>query len=253
TLGDIRAVLGEELLDLAIGGFFETLSIRRDEVAVDHGDVAGGAGDVEGAQAYKTKLALWPHRNTNNIDVENSIKLPLEDYVQRNLAERVTSPNVAMQEVDASLMAGITFGLLAQNPEVFASAVNYARQVHTLYFQDAAGGTAVNPDAGRTEIIPRDFSTLMGQRFAAFVNLLGPVDGALAYRAAPLEVQQLAYEVILSMFKGGADSNTSPEQQANAQRLFDRIYPKPPGFDEWLAARRAARPPDLKRGDVELR
>ncbi|MFO0083890.1 MAG: hypothetical protein ACK55O_14945, partial [Phycisphaerales bacterium] len=211
------------------------------------------AGDIEGAQAYKTKLALWPHRNTNNIDVENSIKLPLEDYVQRNLAERVTSPNVAMQEVDASLMAGITFGLLAQNPEVFASAVNYARQVHTLYFQDAAGGTAVNPDAGRTEIIPRDFSTLMGQRFAAFVNLLGPVDGALAYRAAPLEVQQLAYEVILSMFKGGADSNTSPEQQANAQRLFDRIYPKPPGFDEWLAARRAARPPDLKRGDVELR
>lgn len=211
------------------------------------------AGDVEGAQAYKTKLALWPHRNTNNIDVENSIKLPLEDYVQRNLAERVTSPNVAMQEVDASLMAGITFGLLAQNPEVFASAVNYARQVHTLYFQDAAGGTAVNPDAGRTEIIPRDFSTLMGQRFAAFVNLLGPVDGALAYRAAPLEVQQLAYEVILSMFKGGADPNTPPEQQANAQRLFDRIYPKPPGFDEWLAARRAARPPDLKRGDVELR
>jgi hypothetical protein len=211
------------------------------------------AGDIEGAQAYKTKLALWPHRNTNNIDVENSIKLPLEDYVQRNLAERVTSPNVAMQEVDASLMAGITFGLLAQNPEVFASAVNYARQVHTLYFQDAAGGTAVNPDAGRTEIIPRDFSTLMGQRFAAFVNLLGPVDGALAYRAAPLEVQQLAYEVILSMFKGGADPNTPPEQQANAQRLFDRIYPKPPGFDEWLAARRAARPPDLKRGDVELR
>lgn len=211
------------------------------------------AGDIEGAQAYKTKLAVWPHRNTNNIDVENSIKLPLEDYVQRNLAERVTSPNVAMQEVDASLMAGISFGLLAQNPEVFASAVSYARQVHTLYFQDAAGGTAVNPDAGRTEIIPRDFATLLGQRFAAFVNLLGPVDGALAYRAAPLEVQQLAYEVILSMFKGGADPNTPPEQQANAQRLFDRIYPKPPGFDEWLAARRATRPPDLKRGDVELR
>ncbi len=211
------------------------------------------AGDIQNAQAYKTKLGAWPHRNKNNIDVENSIFLPLEDYVQRNLAERITSPNVAMQEIDASLMAGITFGLLAQNPEGFQSAVNYARQIHTLYFQNAAGGNAVNPEAGRTEIIPRDFSVLIGQRFAAFVNLLGPVDGALAYRAAPLEVQQVAYEVILSMFKGGADPNSPPEQQANAARLFERIYPKPPGFDEWLAAKRATRPPDLKRGDVELR
>jgi len=183
-------------------------------------------GQLDEAREYQLKLAAWAGRNQNDFRQEEIRTRPLEDYVSEQIIDRITTPNVALQEVYGSLQGAYFNGLLAGDDELFRSQFEYAKRFHKAYMDQQYRITNVDAQRGRMSgVMDSDFKFVAGQILFLTVQLVGPIEGSVMFTRAPGEVQPYAYLLLRDTFPQG------PAAETEAGRAVARLFPKPPGFD----------------------
>ncbi|MGH7133155.1 MAG: hypothetical protein ACREJO_14570 [Phycisphaerales bacterium] len=190
-------------------------------------------GQLKRADDLRLSIAKWRGRAMNDPEQEKVRLMPLEDYVMKNVSDRITSPDVAVAEVSGSLR-GAYYSLLAGDDERFNSQFEYAKRFHMEFFKEQHRVTNVARDRSRMAAMDEDFRMVAAQVLAQTISVLGPADGTLLYTRAPLQLQQFTYE-LLSQYRPQAPDDKATDQQ----KAWDRLYPVPEGYKEFAAARAA--------------
>lgn len=203
-------------------------------------------GDLESAKRYQLKLASWHGRVGNDVDQERIRVLPLEDFVVWNLQERITSPNIAIQEIQGALHTAYVRGLLAGDMEVFRKNFNYARDFHKAFTDEQSRGTPAGGDAERMiSQMNKEFPLAAAEYFLGAIDRLPETDQALLYRRAPLELQQITFDVMDRMYRP-----RDKDGKAQASPI-DFIFPEPPGMEAFRIIQRARQMPSVETGKIE--
>lgn len=184
-------------------------------------------GQVELASEYLRKLATWPHQNLNDPDRPITLSMPIEEFVDSELVDRATSPNVAREEVTGALMGAFASGLLGGDMELFNAQFRYAADFHRYYFQEQGRLNAIDPANKRMAQMPEDFRLMAGGLFAMFTTMLDPEDSQVVYGRAPNDLKVFAYDVLADRFRAGFD-----ELAKQGGQPFDILFPPPPGLEE---------------------
>jgi hypothetical protein len=193
-------------------------------------------GDIANAEKYHRILRTWTGLNLNDSSMIERLKLPLAEFVQEEIKDRLTTPYVALQEIEAALTDAYLRGLGERKPQVFASRMEYARKLRDAYLQTQNVKTFADPETIRMkEYVGENFATmaarvllrlLAGGSFGEY--RLGPTQAGALYRRTPLQIQQLIYDDLRALATRG-NSGISPE-------LFNELYPEPPGMEQYRAA-----------------
>jgi len=196
-------------------------------------------GRYEQAQKYYDRLRTFPRININDPDLMNELKLPLDEFVRKQMKDRVGMPHVAAGEVYSALMDGYIRGFVMGDVRAFERQFEYAREVHKLYFREQPQDTITDTKAARMEEMSRDFTEVAA---VAFLRLLrsGQIQAPFAsriYKQAPLAIQQWTYDVLAADFTAQAPPDMSPE---DIRAGLERIFPEPPGMAEFREMRRRA-------------
>lgn len=196
-------------------------------------------GDIANAEKYHRILRTWTGLNLNDSAMIERLKLPLAEFVQEEIKDRLTTPYVALQEIEAALTDAYLRGLGERKPQVFASRMEYARKLRDAYLQTQNVTTLVDPETIRMkEFVGENFATmaarvllrlLAGGSFGEY--RLGPTQAGALYRRTPLQIQQLIYDDLRALATRG-DAGITPE-------LFNELYPEPPGMEQYRAALKA--------------
>lgn len=206
-------------------------------------------GDIDRAQQYKSDLYHWKDRVQNDWGKSEEYLASLEDFVIKQMNDRITSPNVAVQEIYGALQSAFIHGLLAGDEQVFRANFSYAQRFHAAFMKEQYRLTPAGGDRQRMEVVPRDF----GQAAAEMLRhiLIGTgmpmTDAALVFRRTPDDLRVRVWDVM--------DLQNRPRDDKGAPiaSIFDLVFPKPPGVDAFRAARQAAQPPGVERGKIELK
>jgi len=194
-------------------------------------------GQKDKAVEYQRRLVLFEGQNLNDPERARKYSLPIDQFVEQELTDRQISFNVAVQEVGGALQDAFVNGLLSGNNEVFRAAMEYAAKAHAYYMKQQLRTVAVNPDAGRTEVMPKDFRFMAGTIFAQFMTSLNVDDARLVYGSAPNDLKLYAYDVLRN---GWREPETG--MLVATQMPFETAFPEPEGIVEFRAnlARRLA-------------
>ncbi|MDX2116505.1 MAG: hypothetical protein SFZ24_12920 [Planctomycetota bacterium] len=192
-------------------------------------------GDLANAEKYHSKLRNWPGLNINDAGLIDDLKLPLAEFVEKELRDRLTTPHVAINEMEAALTDAFLRGLAQGQPEVFRRQLEYADRVRSIYLETQNMRTLADPEARRmaqfvgaslaetaTRVLMR---LLSGGSFGYY--RLGPQQAALLYRRTPLSIQRAVYDDLSSAVQ--RTQGVSPEQ-------FAALFPEPPGLEQFRAA-----------------
>lgn len=198
--------------------------------------VAYNRGDIAAAEKFHQKLRTWGGLNINDPQLEDDLRLPLADFVVRGLKDRLTTPYVAQQEIEAALSDAFLRGLGQGQTKVFARQMAYAQRVRDIYLETQNIRTLADAETQRMgEYVGSDFAEIVAR---VFVRLLaggslgdiqiGPVEAGRIYRRSPPDLQRRVYDPLLAVITRG-NAWMMPE---NARELF----PEPPGMEEYRAA-----------------
>ena len=141
-----------------------------------------------------------------------------------------------------------TSGLLAGDTAMFDSQFRFAAAAHKFYFEAQARTTAVNREQFRMEQMDRDFRFVAGGLFYQFVTSLDVQDAERVFDSAPDDLKCFGYGPLMERYKVQLD-----DEAKLGGRPFDAIFPKPDGWDRFLAelqgmaAEREQRPSDIER------
>jgi hypothetical protein len=199
------------------------------------------------AQKYFDKVINFNKQNLNDPERARKFGKPLAQWVADEIGDdnRFTVPDVARDEVVASLQSAYINGLLVGNPTLFRSELDYAHKFHTIFVEKQVKGTAVNQqDMARMQVMDPDFQKFAGQILALVINTASGFDGRIMYQRAPDELKLPAYVYLEMMgLKGqlGDDPNTG----------FDVLFPPPPGVDEYREKLRREAPGSEIRNSIE--
>jgi len=188
------------------------------------------------AERYFKTLREAPWKNANDKDeVHELSNLTLDEFVQKSLREdRLSVPHVAASEALGSIRDAFYRGLLRNDAKLFKTNMDYAKIVHTVYFNEKQ---TVDPvlaaGAQRMEDMPRDFNDAVA---GVFIALLANQDmeqfnAAAIFRRAPATVQLRSYDTIARMFV----PNRMSQQQ------FQDMFPEPAGLEQYRIQREQER------------
>ncbi|MEM1166087.1 MAG: hypothetical protein AAGI30_07325 [Planctomycetota bacterium] len=191
-------------------------------------------GDRVQAQYYYDKLVQWEGLNLNNpmkLRPGGEYTLPLDEFVRKQLRDRLQTPHVVSSEINAALEYAFLRGVLGNDPEVFASQISWAHQIHRAFWEYQDNQQFVNPEARRMELPPRLFSEAIAIGFLRLVvSGLEPLQSARVYAALPdLQLQQIVYDRLVGHWL----RRGYPPQ--NIQMLF----PEPPNMEQHRAMMQA--------------
>ncbi len=195
-------------------------------------------GDKEQAQTTKTRLLADYKRgllNKNDPELEAQLEQPLDEFVVAQINDRLTTPNVAVQEISGSLYGAFLTGLLAGDMDLFASQLGYAKLFHQHYMREQIRDTGVDQQKARMEQLPRDFREAAAQIFVACVQNTGYEDGAIMYNRAPADLRQWAFDLLVEFIKPEIDQM----HQAGRSPPFNLWFPEPEGVELARQARAA--------------
>jgi hypothetical protein len=198
-------------------------------------------GQKDAAREYQQVLLsdlIRNRLNRNDPDLERQLSLPIEQFVVEQFRDRISTPNVAVQEVAGSLMGAYITGLLAGNQELFRSQFEYAKLFHAAYMKQQLLATQVD-SSFRMEVMPRDFADVASQVFVAMVASVGLSEGSITYNRAPPDLRIRAYDLLANQIKAQVDAAGGQ----NGPR-FDSWFPPPDGLAEYRAIRDAQRKKD---------
>ncbi len=204
-------------------------------------------GQRDVANRMKNELAGFELANLNDSRRAQWLAQDIDRFVQAEVADRIGSPSVALQEVTGSLQEAILTGLVGGDTEVFDSAMQYASEFHAAYigqqFRENAQG-----HIGRMEFLDRRFDFVAGQVFASILPLLDIDLAQQAYYNAPEDLRRWAYDELVMRFRPiFDDEDGNPLVEG---RGFNAVFPEPAGmaqFRELLAREFASRERDLQR------
>ncbi len=206
------------------------------------------AGNLTKAHEYFNTLRNWPGLNLNaKPDLLADLSLPLDQFIKKDLEERLSSAQVAIQELDGAITSAYLRGALRGNREVFDAQLNYARFVHKTYMEDQLRRTLPGGEQERTEFFPRDFNDAVSQSLTGLLlfGRLGLQDQATLYRRAPDAIQKAVFDQLASAL-------TKPGGLTPAQ--FRQWFPEPPDMDEYRKLRELQKQVDdpARKKDVQI-
>jgi hypothetical protein len=202
--------------------------------------------ETERAKFYQMKIANFEGRNRNNNDRERIRNLALEDFVNETLKDRVSTPNVALQEIYASLWTAYLYGLAAGDQATFELNYMYAAKVHKLYYNEQFRLTNVDRDDPRMAAFSVEFPAVAGQMLYMTTQKGDVRAGPIIYRRAPEAPRLFCYAMIDDLTRGTDGKHVNSE--------LDKVYPPPDNYPQWRAQRDAAMKQKLEqRGNQQLK
>jgi len=187
-------------------------------------------GDVEKAQETYTKLRNWPFLNTGTPTTSKAeLSLPLDEFVQQDLEERISSPDFVQAEINATLSNAYNHGLLYNDLDVFVRSMQYARNVHKAYMSEQNFQTPIAERFRMQRIEPR-FVDVAADAFITWLinSNLGDWQARRVWSQLSgsdmRTVAQAAYDEMKTVLAGRYPS-------------FNEVFPEPPGMAEYRAAR----------------
>ncbi len=181
-------------------------------------------GEIGKATSWMTKMRTDPRFNLVGPDSREDFLLPLDEFVQKELADRYTSPYIAVAQVTGALSAAYASGLLGEDPDLFRSQFDFAKRVHTFFFQEQGRANAIDRENRRMDQMEPDFRIMSGGFFYQFVIALDLDDAEKAYDAAPEDLQAFAYDELVKRYKEELDELF----KQGLTRTFDQVFPAPP-------------------------
>lgn len=205
-------------------------------------------GQREMAEDLFTRLRTFPGQNMNDPGRVAEMALPLKEFVNKEMIDQFKSAHVAEGEIVASLHGAYTSGLLAGDDEVFRSQFEYARQFHAYYVvHQASRVNPVNLEQSRMQVLPNDFRLAASQIYWTLLQYLNLDDAERVYDHSPEDLRQAAYDMLKDRFEETLDADA-----AKGGRPFERVFPEPPGMEEframvdrWKSEEEAKRPPPI--------
>ena len=205
-------------------------------------------GDIEKAKKYQIELAGWPGRVTNDIDQDRIRTLPLEEFVVEVVKDRVTSPNIALQEIIGSLYGSYVNGLLANDIDWFRKQFEYARTFHAKFTEEQKRKTAAAGDTDRMlSQISGKFEEVASRFLANLILQLPPTEQALLYRRSPPDLQAYTYYIL--------ENNARPrdEQGKPIASEFDYLFSPPEGYEAFRRMLDASRLNAPVKAPIEMK
>jgi hypothetical protein len=187
-------------------------------------------GQIEEAQKWYHVLGTYPGQNLNDASRAERMSKPLEEFIQEELIDRYTTPNVARDEVVGALQGAYISGLLAGDGELFISQFNYARKAHAYFFKEQGHLNPITGGETRMEPMPRDFRVLAGGVFAQLMSFMSIENAQRMYDGAPDDLKRFAYDIMAQRFKKPLEALA--EQGGEP---FEVMFPEPSGMDEHRA------------------
>ena len=207
------------------------------------------SGDVDGAKQILDELDSLYGRGGTVPNEQYAIDLPT--FVRNvTFGEYEQQPDVARTDVYTVLERGFREGLLLDRKEVLDEALRFAAEL-TTFFRGARWNDFVNAfGEGRMKELLGELDDSVPAVFAKVLTDANTplLDRLVIYGKAPEDLRASVYDRVLPQleveFKGSRLSNSS--------LTVDRVFPEPPGLDEYrrvAAARAAARV--AERNDAE--
>jgi len=181
------------------------------------------------AEKYYRHLATWSGMNLNDPDRPRKFSVPIEEFVEAQLAERQRTPNVAVSEVTASLL-GAFASLLDGDDARFRSQMDYAAKSHGFFMKMQRNASAVDTANARMDVMEPDFRIQAGGTFVQFMSILGLDQAAAVFKAAPDDLRRYAYDLVEERFRDPENK----ELAVNGEK-FDNLFIRPQGMDEHRA------------------
>ncbi|MEM1185775.1 MAG: hypothetical protein AAGI53_12345 [Planctomycetota bacterium] len=186
-------------------------------------------GQLDRAEYWYREARTFENLNMNNqsIRIENFSKT-LDDFVKANLYDRLSSPNVAIQEVYGSLQGAYASALQGET-EIFRGQFEYAKQAHLFFMQTqyrqvvADGGIA-----GRMEFMDTDFQMVAGGALANMIAALPLEEAQALYYNTPVDVQPFGYDIAKARF----EDNINVLAEAGESKEFGILFPEPPDMEQ---------------------
>ncbi len=200
--------------------------------------IAYNRGDIALAEKFHAKLRTWGGLNINDPDLASDLRMPLADFVVKGLKDRITTPYIALQEIESALMDAILRGLGQGRPEVFSRQMEYAMRVRDAYMELQNIRTTADAETQRmAEFVGGDFAEIVAR---VYIRLLaggsfgdvqiGPIEAGRIFRRTPPELQRRIYDQLLAIVLRG-----NPWMNAEQAAQF---FPEPSGmaaYREFLA------------------
>ncbi len=184
------------------------------------------------ANKMKNELAVFPLANQNDRGRAQWLAQDIDRFVRAELADRLGSPSVALQEIYGSLQEAILTGLVGGDDEIFESSMTYAKEFHAAYIEQQLRDNAQG-GIGRMEHIDRRFDFVAGQAFASVLPSLAVDLAQQAYYNAPPEMRKWAYDELVARFKPLFEDEAGNDVVEG--RSFENVFPEPEGMPAFRA------------------
>lgn len=191
-------------------------------------------GDLVNAEKYHSRLRNWGGMNINDAGMIEKLKLPLAEFVKEELKDRLSTPHVALEEMESAITDAFLRGLGMGKPEVFRRQLEYAQDIRNLYLQSQNVRTLADPQAVRmkqfvgeyfVEPVAEVLIRLLAGGSFGYYNL-GPQQAALLYRRTPVDLQRVIYDDL---------ANIIQRRQGLSPEVVAEMFPPPPGLEEFRA------------------
>jgi len=195
-------------------------------------------GDERNAAKYWAKAKrLYAAEEHNKREARYEMDLP--EYVASRLKDDLEISFYSKAFIDAMIFRGFTQGLVLGEERTFARFLEIGKIAHQK-FQSSKHASTPLAERHRAKLLPWD--QLVENAFKEFIispNVSLP-DRAVAWRTAPLELRQAAYDLALPALEtqfAAIESRVS----------IDRAFPEPPGME---AIREARAERKLEQGEA---
>lgn len=194
------------------------------------------------AQKWFDTLRRDPNKNSNNpLFTDRTLNLPLDEFAMAEVADRFTSPSVAVEQVTGTLMGAYASGLLGDDDELFRGLFEFAKRAHRYFLSEQARTTPAGGELYRMGFLDPDFGTHSGIVFFQFMQGLSLDEAATVYRNAPEMLRLYAYRALEARYRVELEG-----QARSGGQSFDVLFPRPgdqESFDREMARKAADRAP----------
>ncbi len=197
-------------------------------------------GQRDRAEYWYREFRVFENQNMHDTERQLDIRsMPLDEFVQFNLLDRMSSPNIAVQEVYSNLQ-GAYASLLRGEQDAFANQFEYAKRTHRYFMtQQYREVVAAGASGQRMEFMDADFRLVAGGAFTNIISILPLQEAQLLYTYAPDDLKRFAYDIMLQRFQ--EDVNEDAEGEGDT---FASLFPEPPdmeAFRVYLASKERQR------------
>lgn len=189
-------------------------------------------GDLVNAEKYHSRLRNWTGLNINDAMGLERMKLPLADFVKEELKDRVSTPHVALEEMEGAITDAFLRGLGQRKVEVFRRQMEYAEDIRNLYLQTQSTRTTADAEAVRMKQFVGEYFIdpvaevllrLLGGGSFGYYNL-GPTQASLLYRRTPADLQRIIYDDLANLLQ---------RRQGLAPETITDMFPEPAGLTQY--------------------